>query len=95
MDDPRGASRRNFIKLAAATTLVAGASRDAFGSMATHLIEPRNSKLRRHRLTTDSDCNDRSWRSGNVDTNAALRRSGPSTEQANPNPLGLESKSSR
>src|SRR5467141_3492871 len=28
MDDPKGTSRRNFIKLAAATTLVAGASTD-------------------------------------------------------------------
>jgi predicted dehydrogenase len=89
MDDPKGTSRRNFMKLAAATTLVAGVSRDAFGSIATHLIEPREQQ------TQKASPNDRIriatigvGGQGMSDTNAALRRSGPSTEQANPNPLG-------
>src|SRR5258708_23127008 len=89
MDNPKGTSRRNFIKLATATTLVAGVSRDAFGSIATHLIEPREQQ------TQKASPNDRIQIAtigvggqGMSDTNAALRRSGPSTDQANPNPLG-------
>jgi len=89
MDDPKRTSRRNFIKLATATTLVAGASRKGFGSTATHLIEPREQQTpkaspnERIRIATIGVGGQ-----GTSDTNAALRRSGPSTEQANPTPLG-------
>src|ERR1700704_2945177 len=89
MDDRKGTSRRNFIKLATATTLMAGASRDAFGSMTTYLIEPREQQ------TPTASPNDRIriatigvGGQGMSDTNAALRRTGPSTDQASPNPLG-------
>ena len=89
MDDPKGTSRRNFIKLATATTLMAGASRDVLGSIGTHLIEPREQQ------TQTASPNDRIriatigvGGQGMSDTNAALRRTGPSTDQANPNPLG-------
>ncbi len=89
MDDTKGTSRRNFIKLATAGTLVAGVSRDAFGSMATHLIEPREQQ------TQPTSPNDKVHIAtigvggqGMSDTNAALRRTGASTDQANPNPLG-------
>ena len=89
MDSPKGTSRRNFIKLATATTLVAGASRNVLGSMGTHLIEPRQQQAQ----TTSP--NDRIriaaigvGGQGTSDTNAALRRTGPSTDQANPSPLG-------
>ena len=87
MDDPKGTSRRNFIKLATATTLVAGASRDVLGSMGPHLIEPRQQQAQ------TSSPNDRIQIAtigvggqGTSDTNAALRRTGPSTD--NPSPLG-------
>src|SRR5450432_735509 len=76
MDDPKGTSRRTFIKLATATTLAAGASRDVFGSIGTHLIEPRE------RQTPTSSPNDRIriatigvGGQGTADTNAALHRS--------------------
>src|SRR6266545_2382204 len=89
MDDPKGTSRRNFIKLATATTLMAGASRDVLGSIGTHLIEPSEQQ------TQTASPNDRIriatigvGGQGMSDTNAALRRTGPSTDQANPNPLG-------
>lgn len=85
MDDTKGTSRRNFIKLATATTLVAGASRDVLGSMGTHLIEPREQQ------TQTTSPNDRIQIAtigvggqGTSDTNAALRRSGASIDQANP-----------
>src|SRR5260370_4673776 len=89
MDDQKRTSRRSFIKLATATTLVAGASRDVLGSMATHLIEPReqqtqtaspNNRIRSATIGVGGQ--------GTSDTNAALRRSGASTDQANPTPLG-------
>jgi predicted dehydrogenase len=89
MDDAKGTSRRNFIKLATATTLVASTSREVFGSMATHLIEPRE------RQTPTASPNDRIriatigvGGQGTADTNAALRRTGAPTEQASPTPLG-------
>src|SRR3984893_18478499 len=89
MDDPKETSRRNFIKLATATTLMAGASRDVWGSMGTYLIEPRQQQAQtaspndRIRIATIGVGGQ-----GMSDTNAALRRPGPSTDQANPNPLG-------
>jgi len=89
MDDAKGTSRRNFIKLATATTLVATTSREVFGSMATYLIEPRE------RQTPTASPSDRIriatigvGGQGTADTNAALRRTGAPTEQANPTPLG-------
>jgi len=89
MDDPKGTSRRTFIKLATATTLAAGASRDVFGSIGTHLIEPRE------RQTPTASPNDRIriatigvGGQGTSDTNAALRRGGGSTDQASPPSLG-------
>jgi predicted dehydrogenase len=79
----KGISRRNFVKLATATTLVAGASRDLFGSMGTHIIE-----LRKQQTQTASP-NDRIriatiavGGQGISNTNAALRRTGPSADQA-------------
>ena len=48
MDDPKGISRRNFVKRATAATLVAGASHDVLGSIGSHLIEPREQQIRRH-----------------------------------------------
>ena len=93
MDDPKGTSRRNFIKLATATTLVAGASRDVLGSVGTYLIEPREQQAQ------PASPNDRIQIAtigvggqGTSDTNAALRRTGPSTDQANPSPWDLVSK---
>ncbi|MCM3872866.1 MAG: Gfo/Idh/MocA family oxidoreductase [Pyrinomonadaceae bacterium] len=87
MDEPKGTSRRNFIKLATATTLAAGASRDVLGSMGTYLIEPRQQQAQ------TASPNDRIQIAtigvggqGTGDTNAALRRSGPATD--NPTPLG-------
>ena len=89
MNDSKGTSRRTFIKLASASTLVAGATRDVFGSAGTHLIEPREQQ------TQTTSPNDRIriatigiGGQGTADTNAALRRTGPPTEQTNPNPLG-------
>ena len=88
MDDPKRTSRRNFIKLATATTLVAGASRDILGSAGTYLIEPRQQQAQ------TASPNDRIQIAaigvggqGTSDTNAALRRTGPSNDQ-NPSPLG-------
>src|SRR5882762_6700204 len=87
MDAPKGTSRRNFIKLATATTLMAGASRDALASMRTHLIEPREQQTQtaspnnRIRIATIGVGGQ-----GMSDTNAALRRTGP-PDLANPNPL--------
>ena len=89
MEDHKGTSRRNFIKLATATTLVAGASRDLLGSIGTHLLEPREQQPQtpspndRIRIATIGVGGQ-----GMSDTNAALRRTSPSTDQANPNPLG-------
>src|SRR6185295_7032182 len=89
MDDHKGTSRRNFIKLATATGLAAGASRSAFSSVATHLIEPREQQTQtpspsdRIRIATIGVGGQ-----GTADTNAALRRSGATTDQSNPNPLG-------
>ncbi|MCM3902643.1 MAG: Gfo/Idh/MocA family oxidoreductase [Pyrinomonadaceae bacterium] len=89
MDDPKGTSRRNFIKLATATTLVAGASRDVLSSIGTHLIEPRaqqaqtespNARIQIAAIGVGGQ--------GTSDINAALRRTGPSTDQATPSPLG-------
>jgi predicted dehydrogenase len=86
MDSPKGTSRRNFIKLATASTLVAGASRDFLGSTGTHLIEPREQQ------TPAASANDRVriatigvGGQGTSDTNAALRRSASATD---PSPLG-------
>src|ERR1700674_4383109 len=88
MDDPRETSRRNFIKLATATTLMAGVSRDVWGSMGTYLIEPRQQQA------PTASANDRIriatigvGGQGMSDTNAALRRTGP-PDLANPTPLG-------
>jgi hypothetical protein len=39
MSDSRQTSRRNFIKLATATTLAAGATNDAVAAAATHVLE--------------------------------------------------------
>jgi len=89
MEDPKGTSRRNFIKLATATTLLAGASRDVLGSIGPQLIETRQQPAQtaspndRIRIATIGVGGQ-----GMSDTNAALRRSGASTDQANPNPLG-------
>src|SRR5215471_5208215 len=89
MDDSKGTSRRNFIKLATATTLLAGASRHAFGSVATHVIEPRKQQ------TQSASPNDRIriatigvGGQGTGDTNAALRRKDPPTDQASASPIG-------
>lgn len=89
MDDSKGTSRRNFIKLATATTLLAGASRHAFGSVATHVIEPREQQ------TQSASPNDRIriatigvGGQGTGDTNAALRRKEPPTDQASATPIG-------
>lgn len=78
MENPKGTSRRNFIKLATATTLVAGASRDVLGSVGTYLIEPRQQQAQ------PASPNDRIQIAtigvggqGTSDTNAALRRTGP------------------
>lgn len=85
MDSPKGTSRRTFIKLATATTLVAGASRDAFGSAANYLIEPREQQ------TPPTSPNDRIriatigvGGQGTSDTNAALRRTGSPAETTGP-----------
>src|SRR3989454_5246272 len=89
MEDPKGTSRRNFIKLATATTLVAGASRDVLGSIGPHLIQTRQQQPQtaspndRIRIATIGVGGQ-----GTSDTNAALRRTGPATDQANPSPLG-------
>ncbi len=89
MDDSQGISRRNFVKLATATTLVAGASRDVLGSMGTHLIKPREQQTQtaspnaRIRIATIAVGGQ-----GVSDTNAALRRTGPQTDQAAPSALG-------
>src|SRR4030095_14837403 len=89
MDDPKGISRRNFVKLATATTLVAGASRDVLGSMGTPLIEPREQQ---NQTATPHDrimiATIAVGGQGTSDTNAALRRTGPSTEQTTPSALG-------
>src|SRR6266480_752005 len=91
MEDRKGTSRRNFIKLATATTLVAGASRDVLGSMGTHLIEPREQQAQpaspndRIRIATIGVGGQ-----GMSDTNAALRRSGSSIDQGNPLGPGVE-----
>src|SRR5882757_8976770 len=77
MSTRKGTSRRNFIKLATATTLVAGAGRDAFGSAVTQLIEPREQQ------TPSASPNDKIHIAtigvggqGTSDTNAALRHTG-------------------
>lgn len=89
MDDPKGTSRRNFIKLATATTLVAHAPRDLLGSVGTHLIEPRPQQAQ------TASPNDRIQIAtigvggqGTSDTNAALRRTEPPTDQPTPSALG-------
>ena len=89
MDTPKGTSRRNFIKLATATTLVAGASGDAFGSVATYLIEPREQQ------TPSASPNDRIriatigvGGQGTSDTNAALRRTGSPADTPGPTSQG-------
>ena len=91
MDKFSGTSRRNFIKLATATTLVAGASRDVLGSVGTHLIEPRQQQ------TQSPTPNDRIriatigvGGQGTSNTNAALRRTGPTTDQATPSAQGTD-----
>jgi predicted dehydrogenase len=89
MDDPKATSRRNFIKLATATTLVAGASDDVLGSAKTHLIEPRV------RQPLSPSANDRIriatigvGGQGTADTNAALRRTGSADGPAAPSAQG-------
>ena len=90
MDDPKGTSRRNFIKLATATTLMAGASRDVLGSGSTHLIEPHEQQ------TQTASPNDRVriatigvGGQGMADTNAALRRTGAAADAPSvPSPQG-------
>ncbi len=89
MNDPKGISRRNFVKLATATTLVAGASNNVLGSIGTHLIEPREQQ------TQTASPNDRIriatiavGGQGISNTNAALRRTGPTTDQTTPSALG-------
>jgi len=91
MEDRKGTSRRNFIKLATATTLAAGASRDVLGSLGTHLIETRQQQVQtaspndRIRIATIGVGGQ-----GMSDTNAALRRSGSSIDQGNPLGPGVE-----
>ena len=88
MDNQNRTSRRNFIRLATATTLVAGASRDVVGSLGTHLIEPRQQQDQtaspnRIRIATIGVGGQ-----GTSNTNAALRRTGPPAEQATPSAEG-------
>lgn len=86
MSDSRQTSRRNFIKLATATTLAASATHDALAAAATHVLEPPRQQ------TPSTSPNDRIriatigvGGQGTSDTNAALRRSGSATE---PSPVG-------
>jgi len=81
MDDPKGTSRRTFIKLATATTLVAGASPNLLAATSTHLIESHEQQ------TPPASPNDRIriatigvGGQGTSDTNAALRRPAGSTD---------------
>jgi predicted dehydrogenase len=89
MDDRKATSRRHFIKLATAGTLVAGASRDVFSSTGAHLIEPRQQQPQprspndRIRIATIGVGGQ-----GTSDTNAALRRSGGSGDQSTPSAVG-------
>ena len=82
-------SRRNFIKLATASTLAAGLSADALASFDAHLIHPNeqqpqpasaNNRIRFATIGVGIQ--------GTADTNAALGRTGPSNDQIAPNPLG-------
>jgi predicted dehydrogenase len=74
-------SRRNFIKLATASTLVAGVSGNALGTSNTYLIQPGeqqpqtspNDKIRIATIGVGIQ--------GTADTNAALGRTTPSTDQ--------------
>ena len=87
MKTPKQTSRRNFIKLATASTLVAGISGDALGSSDTHLVElssqpPQtipNNKIRIATIGVGIQ--------GTADTNAALGRTGPVIDQT-PNAVG-------
>ena len=85
---PKPTSRRNFIKLATASTLVASVSADAFASRAAHLIvpnsqQPQTSPNNRVRFATIGV-----GIQGTADTNAALGRTDPAGDQANPNSQG-------
>src|ERR1700730_6531479 len=81
MDTPKGTSRRNFIKLATAGTLMASASGNVFGSVTTRVIDvqekqtPPFSPNDRIRIATIGVGGQ-----GTADTNAALRRTGAATE---------------
>ena len=85
MKKPKQTSRRNFIKLATASTLVAGVSGDVLASPTTHLIElsaqqPQTTPNNRVRIATIGV-----GIQGTNDTNAALGRTGSATD---PNPIG-------
>src|SRR5262245_5527454 len=75
-------SRRKFLKLATASTLVAGVSTDALSSLHAHLIEPReqqpatspNSRVRIATIGVGGQ--------GTADTNAALGRTGPASDSS-------------
>ncbi len=80
-------SRRKFLKLATASTLVAGVSTDAFSSLHAHLIElreqqPQSSPNNRIRIATIGVGGQ-----GTADTNAALGRTGPGADST-PNAVG-------
>lgn len=89
MDDPKRTSRRNFIKLATATALVAGASGETLASPGTHVIERAEQQPQtaaagnRIRIATIGV-----GIQGTADTNAALGRTGPSVDQGVPNNQG-------
>lgn len=78
---PKKTSRRNFIKLATASTLVAGVSGNALGTSDSYLIQPReqqpqtspNHKIRIATIGVGIQ--------GTADTNAALGRTNPSADQ--------------
>jgi predicted dehydrogenase len=89
MSTPKRTSRRNFIKLATASTIIAGGAGDAFASLNSRTIEPRQqspqiSPGNRIRFATIGV-----GIQGTADTNAALGRTGPSTNQS-PNPVGTD-----
>lgn len=88
MTTPKQTSRRQFIKIAAASTLAASAPVDALASPTARLIEPReqqplsspNNRIRIGTIGVGIQ--------GTADTNAALGRTGPATEQQSPGPVG-------
>ena len=87
MKTPRQTSRRNFIKLATASTLVAGMSREGLCSSDTHLVELTSPQAQtttnKIRLATIGV-----GIQGTGDTLAALGRTGPPIDPAAPNSVG-------